>query len=448
MPEPVDRALLLRLAIRVSCVAACAIPVASFILAFPLANPLPRWDQWALIPLWEAHCAGRPVLPHLLEPYNNHLNVVPRILLYGIGVLTGWDLRVEVVIVYLLACATAATLVRMLSEEEGRLLLLAAPVTALVFSFAQYETFLTGFHVGQHLEQLALTVTVFLVTRPRLTPWHALGAAVAAAVATFSWGGGLLAWPLGLAALAVRRWRRPGLAALWIVPAALCLLTVKRGAFGAQPVSMADVFHLLDPMFVLTMSGRAVTPHGFPHPSEALKTGAVLALAFALGLAWAWVSRRRLLGLRWGLLGASAFANAALVSITRSRAGLEHAVLSHYATATYPLAVAVLVLAGCALLAHVTAPASRLRQGTAALLLGCLIAATAWQVEKASRETFFALRGWYAFSVAIDEKLIAGTVTDQEIQTALHPDTQLVRRGTESLRRCGLAVFRHRRGPS
>ena len=317
-----------------------------------------------------------------------------------------------------------------------------------MFSFTQYETFVTGFHVGQHLEQLALTLTVFLLTRPRLTRWHALGAAVAAAVATFSWGGGLLAWPLGFAALAIRRWRRPGLAALWLAPAALCLVTVKRGAFGAHSALMADVFHLLDPAFVLTMSGRSVTPHGFPQPPEALKTGAVLTLAFVLGLAWAWVARRRLLGLRWGLLGASAFANAALVSVTRSRGGLPLAVLSHYATATYPLAVAVLVLAGCALLARVTAPGSRLRQGTAALLLGCLVAATAWQVGKASRETFLALRGWYAFSVAIDEKLIAGTVTDQEIQTALHPDTQLVRRGTESLRRCGLAIFRHRRGPS
>ena len=432
---------LLRRAIVLSLIAACAIPIASLVLMFPMINEIPRWDQWSLIPLWEAHCAGRPVLPHLLTPYNGHVNYVTRFVFYGVGVLTGWDLRVEVLLIYLVATATAATLVCMLRDSDGRLLLLAGPVVALVFSFVHFETFATGYNLGQQLEQLFLTVSLFLLTRPRLTASHVLGGAVAAALATFSWGAGLVAWPLGFAALVARRWRRPVAAALWLVPAALAFLMVKKGAVGANPLPLADMLKYLDPAFILTMMGKVVALRAFPEPPEALRLGVALTVAFVLGLAWACLSRRWLLALRWGLFGAAAFAGAALISFSRSLAGLQQALVSHYATTAYSLTVSVLVLAGCALLLQASEAPSRIRRGTAALLLAGLIAATVWQVQKVSRETYLVLRGWHGTSVAVDEKLLAGTITNAEIQGALHPDTNLVRHGMEVLRECGLAMF-------
>lgn len=445
MPPPAsemrwrDSPPLLRRAIAVSLIAACAMPLVSLAFVFPMVNELPRWDQWSLIPLWEAHCADRPVLPLLLEPYNGHVNSLTRFVFYAAGVLTGWDLRVEVLLIYLVATLTAATIVCMLRDSDERLLVLAAPAVAVAFSFVHFETFLTGYNLGQQLEQLFTTVCLFLLTRPRLTARHVLGGVLAAVAATFAWGGGLVAWPLGFVALAARR--RPAAAAAWIVPAALCVLATKLGAVGGAPLPLSHLLKLLDPRFIFTMLGKIAAVRAFPEPSDALPLGIALTVAFFLGLAWACLSRRWLLALRWGVFGATAFGKAALISLSRSLAGLQQALVSHYATATYPLALAVLVFAGFALLLQATEAPVRLRRRAASVLLAGLIAVTVWQIQRVSRETYLVVRGWHAISVSVDEKLLAGTVTDPEIQGALHPDTRLVRHGMEVLRDCGLTVF-------
>ena len=79
---------------------AVAIPLVSFACLFPLVENMPTWDQWHLIGLWSAYYEGRPVLPLLLAPYNGHLNLLPRLIFFGMGVLSHWDVRLDIIASY------------------------------------------------------------------------------------------------------------------------------------------------------------------------------------------------------------------------------------------------------------------------------------------------------------------------------------------------------------
>src|SRR5688572_17411679 len=70
---------------------AVVVPAAMMIQLFPLTSDMPAWDQWTIVPIFEAHYSGRAVLPLLLAPYNRHYNCLPRFLMYRMGVLSRWD---------------------------------------------------------------------------------------------------------------------------------------------------------------------------------------------------------------------------------------------------------------------------------------------------------------------------------------------------------------------
>lgn len=425
-----------------SLLAACLIPLLHMAILWPWFEDLPKWDQWSMIEVWEAHFAGRPVLPLLLAPYNGHLNVLPRLVFYGLGLVTGWSLRTEMVLLELLAAGTAAVLILMLRDSGERFLLLAAPVTLLVFSMGQYGSFLSGYGIGQHLCQLALTATIFVLTRPRISGRHVAAALVTAAIATFSWGSGVLAWPLGGVALLVRMRRRWGLLILWGSCMLAAALVVRQGAG-----PMASPFSVLTgsrfAVFALTLIGRPVSPQGFPEAGSVLVLGSAAVTALVLLLVWTWTLRQPLVLLRWGLLGISGLSAAGLIAVPRSPGSPEIALSTHYSCATYPAFLAALVLACCCLWAAMDGPATPGERRMAGAALVILFGLLAGRELLLARQLIPVLRNWAEISRTVGIRLQEGTITDDEIRRALHPDVHLVRRGNALLRRHRLALYRN-----
>lgn len=424
-----------------SLLCAAAIPLASLALFFPWTDDIPRWDQWPLVEMWEAHFSGQPVLPVLLEPYNNHMNVVPRALCFALGLVTRWSLRAEILACYLLATCLAAVLLLMLRDSGERFLLLAAPVTLLVFSMNQYASFLTSYALGQHLCQLGIAVTIFSLTRPRISGLHLGTAALAAALATFSWGSGVLAWPLGALILLVRMRRSWAGWALWGGLAAVSILLFQKGSgsLAGLPGILRQPHYAL---FGLTLIGKPVSPWGFPEASLALVLGILLLVAFTATLVRAWELGPPLLLLRWGLLGASGMGAATLIAIGRGWAPLEQALSPQYVSATYFLALSLLVLLSHCLWTIRDRSGSRpvrWASGTAVVLL---LAAAGVRELGFVRNTLPTLRQWHQLTLPAADKVRKGTITDDEIRRTLHPDVELVRQGLIVLRRHRLAVYR------
>ena len=418
-----------------SFVAALIVPVLSFVLLFPLVRSIPTWDQWSMIGVWSAHFADRPVLPLLLEPYNGHFNVLPRLFFFGLGLLSHWDIRLEVVASYVVACGTLALLLRVLARQGNRGLTLALPVACQVFSFLQYENFMSGYPFGQNLSQLLAILALSLLSTERLGAVRFAGAAAAAMASTLSWGAGLATWFVGFVVLLLRGERRPARLGAWLGLTLIATAVVKLSAGGAfGGISWQRV-----PTFFFALLGKAWSPRAMPSVRFAAALGVGALLLFA-GLAVWGYRRLRAASLPWISLGLYTLAASGLIALGRAGAGLEQALASHYVTAGYPLVVACMAL-GFLLLLDLRVADRRLRWIPRALAAAGALA-VALQPAVVSAEMLPVVRSWdpivYGNAVAIAR----GTASDAAIQASHHPSPQLVRSGTEVLRVNRLAWFR------
>jgi hypothetical protein len=418
---------------RLSLAGALAVPLVVFALLFPLVSDFPKWDQWHLTPLWDAHFTGARVLDLLLEPYNGHVNIVPRFVFYGLGLLTDWNMRAEVVASFLCALVTLAALLLMLRDSDPRLLVLALPVAAYVFSITQFVNFLSGYPLGQNLSQMFATLAIYWLTKPDPRSRDVALAGVASLLATFSWGAGLAAWYAGIVLLAFRgRSHRGFLLGAWVAATLLTTLVVRHGAT-SLPLVLSPSAILA---FFAVLLGRPATLELAPslHGTQLL---AVLGLT-AFTLALAATLRRGLMedALRWGGIALLTLGSAGLIAVGRVFAGLPQALSSHYVTATYPLLVATLTLIAILIL--------RAHRGSAAMrlaALGLLAAIAMIPPLLFAIRTLPVLEEWTRINEMDFAKVAAGTATDAEIHRSLHPDAALVRWGTTVLTRHRLATF-------
>jgi hypothetical protein len=109
---------------------------------------MPAWDQWHLIPIWETYFAGGSIWRMMFQPYAGHLNILPRFVFIGLGLVSHWNIRWQIIASYVVATATLPILLQSLRQTDRRLLVLAAPISAQVFSLLQYENFMTGYPLG------------------------------------------------------------------------------------------------------------------------------------------------------------------------------------------------------------------------------------------------------------------------------------------------------------
>lgn len=422
---------------RASVVLGALIPPSLLIVLWPLMREIPIWDQWSNVPAFVAYYEGQPVVSLLLEPYNGQYVWIPRIVTFALGVLTHWEVRCEMVLAFVAGTATWAVLARALFRTDRRLGFMAAPTAAIVFSLSQFENYLSGFAVCQIICHLAGTSAVMMLTAERVKGGRVALALLLTLLASFSHGVGNAVLAAGSLALLVPRSERPGLGVLvsWGAGVLAIVLIVLSGMAGTG----ITVDGSLTVPFALVLLGKpfAVTMTGATPVFATL--GALAVGAFAILL---------LLHLRtgnpatnpwiriWVPYGSLGLASAVLVTAARNNVGIEQAFVSHYASATYPLMLSVLVLL-CGLLLGRGQPV-RPGRAVAALAVGLAVLVHSTAVARTHLPT---LRHWRATNDLDDSAALAGTATDEAIRRSLHPDPALVRAGVEALRRYQLGPF-------
>jgi hypothetical protein len=425
-----------RTIVAVSLCLAAVVPLVQFSVLYPLVGALPTWDQWSMAEVWDAHSARRPVLPLLLKPYQGHLNFMARSASFGLGLLDSWNMRAEIVACYVFATGTLILFVLMLRRTDFRLLTLALPAAALGFSVAQYENFLAGYQMGQHMSQMTGILALFLLSRRSAGRAAFLGAMIAAVISTFSYAAGLAVWPAGMI-LVLRGPVKTVRLGTWAFLGAACGVAASAAAAARVPT-----FDLLSTVaFFLAVIGQAFTWTPAPAWREAILTGAAVSAAF-LGMCGVMRYRgKRTESLPWLAVGAFAFGSAALIGVGRQNVGWDLISPSHYVTAVYPIGIATLAFCGIAALEDHDGSRACQRIHWWPMALTLLSAVVVAQVAVVSLRWVPVLRSWSMIINANNCKLVQGTATDEDIRRSHHPDVVLVRRQLEILRVNRLAVY-------
>jgi hypothetical protein len=161
-------------------------------------------DQWdGMAPLFEKWHMGTLGFIDFWAQHNEHRCVIPRIIMFALGLLTRWNTIAEMyVIQLLLATVLFAFLYVFLRESTDKIRFWpVVPLSFLVFSLRQNENMLWGWQIGfvAAVAGAVLSLTcLHLLKNPGWWSFKYIAALLFATAATFSSAQGLLIWPVGL----------------------------------------------------------------------------------------------------------------------------------------------------------------------------------------------------------------------------------------------------------
>ena len=325
---------------------------------------LPFSDEWELVPLLLKKSRGTLTLFDLFAQVNEYRQFFPNLVFVYLGWATRWDVRYEMLLGFLLACATSCNVYLLGKRTLGRegagraaAFLLSG---LLIFSPVQYENWLMG-------QQLMFFIPVLCVTTCLLVSYSNLRAptkfalcALLSSVSSFSAANGLLCWVVAFPALAgpgaadepkkVKR-LTPLWAAGFAACAALYFYGFRRPAY-LPPTSEPFVKPLRAVAYFLAFLGAPLTGNNRYLTPVAAAVGLTLASLFVL--AWRfYLSRSADAALKrgmtcWLMLGAYSVMTAVLVTFGRLGYGVEQSLSSRYTTFSLYLVVSLIHLAAAA----------------------------------------------------------------------------------------------------
>ena len=200
---------------RIWFVAAAGLPLlilSTFLVVF--AVNVPFWDQWELVTLFQKHHDGTLAFSDFFAQHNEHRLLFPRLVMYGLAVMSHWNTYWEVAASVILAAAGIFFLYKIVCKTIAhnllRLLALFS-ISLIFFSPLQQENWLWGWQIQWYLCILGLIVAVWALAAWESSPLkRVIVAALAAAVATYSLASGFFVWIVCLPLLwfirPLRRW--------------------------------------------------------------------------------------------------------------------------------------------------------------------------------------------------------------------------------------------------
>lgn len=441
---------LVRIGVRVGYGVALLAP-AALVLGFILRYGVnvPYWDQWELIgPLGPLTRFQNGTLgwAEIFRQHNEHRMVFPKLVMLALASLTRWNIVAEMLLSLLLAVASLAVLMALARpslRKAGPAVRLWATFTiaAMMFSLAQWDSWLCGWQIQWFLSVLAALSSIALATwslesaRPYA---YITGAAAAAVVSQFSLASGAAVWICGALILAFHRLRRGLILPLWLA-AAVASSAVFLIGYRQQTQHPSLLFAVEYPLSFLLYLGNYLSGPLGRHAAVGMAVG----VAFIF-LAVVVVTRHRrdpALFLPWIAIGVFVGANAILTGIARVGSGTEQALESRYVTIALLLPVASVPMAVLAFRAW-PARVQAHNRSTAGFVGAAILTIMVIAGDVRGVSGFAALS--QRLTVGRDCLLVVEKAKDECLRI-LHPDPAVVRERALELQTFGWSSFASKR---
>ena len=318
-----------------------------------------EWDSTRL--LLEKMQAGTLGLGDFFAFHNEHRIFFPRLLTLGLAKLTHWNVRAELLMIWILACVCSLNLWRVAQVTGWRnsrarhWLLLGTNI--LLLTPLQWENLLWGFQIGFILPLATMTACLWVAPSLR-RPFDFFATMVLCFISTFSIASGFASWFLTAPLLLLwnrktpargeRSWRL-----VWVSVGIVSVCSYFHGFVrpAAHPSPMEAIKHpLLAARFALAYLGNPFGSAGtaFKQASIAQMAGAGLVIVLLVSVVYLWRCRRdRILmghSLPWLSLTLIALVNAVLTTFGRVGFGINGAMRSRYVSFAIMMPIGLLFL--------------------------------------------------------------------------------------------------------
>src|SRR5437764_13909054 len=105
---------------------------------------LPQYDEWDSVTFFEHLSQGSLTASLLFKQANEYRQFFPNVIVVALGWLTRWDVRYDMVVIFVIACLISLNVWRLaarsICEDPLKLSMLLFLATLIIFSPTQYET--------------------------------------------------------------------------------------------------------------------------------------------------------------------------------------------------------------------------------------------------------------------------------------------------------------------
>ncbi|MFL6518719.1 MAG: hypothetical protein ACJ8NS_00705 [Chthoniobacterales bacterium] len=309
---------------------------------------VPYADEWSNLILIEKWDAGHLRFADLIRPHNGHRILIPRLIFLAFAEMAHGNVRAEMFLSLCICGLTSAGVLYLLrrSIRTGwpQILAVWAFINVFLFSPIQAENWLWGFQFQIFLSNLCVVgAVVALAANVRVQIRLGL-AALFALAGTFSFGQGVLIWPI-VAVLMISLGETRRCVLIWSA-VTLAILCGYFFSYHGKDLSRA-VAHWWDyPLFFVAFLGAPLVEVSNTDPMvlPAL-VGGVLCGAYLILLICCLRRRVAEREVVWLALGAFAIGGALLAAASRTHFGVRQALDSRYTTVAIILLVSLIGLA-------------------------------------------------------------------------------------------------------
>jgi len=361
---------------------------------------VPYWDEWYYVEFFVKLSQKVLTLKDLFAQQNEYRQFFPNLIFVGLGWLTNWNKRYELLVSFALACIVSFNLYQLGKltiggNSLGRMIIYFL-TNLLVFSPIQDFNWLTGMQIVYFVPIACLTTCLVIAySKLSLRAKIVLGICLAV-ISTFSSANGLvcwlvlplLIWPTSRKDLVEKRW----LVLIWVV-AAVGSIAFYFSGYQKPPGHPSVAEGLTHPLkaagYFLIVLGKAVDPggvifindlYGTGHKVLAAAAGLTMLVLFTISALYA----KREAGLThraaaWLMLGTYSILTGILITIGRVGFGTGQAFSLRYTTFTLYLPIALIHLVPIVLRRRTeegsTTPGNKL---LISVLASCVIVSHLW----------------------------------------------------------------------
>ena len=250
---------------------------------------VPQYDEWDSVTLFEHLSQGSLTVDLLFKQVNEYRQFFPNVIFVALGKLTHWDLRYEMIVIFVAVCLISMNVRRLaaLTAEASAIqfAVLFFVANLIIFSLTQYENWWQAQQLVYYLPILCVTTCV-VIGRSSLNTLAKFAICGALAfVSMFSSANGVVCWIVVLPLLVFTEWARNPrlviwLSAAWVVATGLSVALYLDGYHKPwwTPSPSTALYH--PSRALIYFLGFIGGPLGLERPRLSLAAGAVMMVGF------------------------------------------------------------------------------------------------------------------------------------------------------------------------
>lgn len=190
-------------------------PLIIFLILIRFGVNVPYWDQWEFVTIWQKFHQGTLGFADFWVQHNEHRIVIPRLVMFIMGIITNWNVKLELFISFVISLASFGLIIkllvstRVLGKNKGILVLVL--MSFLFFSPIQSENWLWGWQIQWFLSVFGLILVVWSLYRDKMKAEYFILAVIGTILAAYSLGNGFLSVGMGIVLLLLQNKRRSAL---------------------------------------------------------------------------------------------------------------------------------------------------------------------------------------------------------------------------------------------